>query len=172
MILHITIKAIKNFRSELNSLFNELKVSNGSSLIEDVIIPFQKMYLQKEKSVLDVVIGGSLNNQVIQLNKVKLSDVNFEFEKNFFDKININQLIVGNNNENNEKEKFFKLKMLLDPALYDSLISYTDKLFQRCYEIPLEEDISKTVKLLVTEYLDHINNYFTGRLLNYHTLHI
>ena len=90
-----------------------------------------------------------------------MTEANFEFEKGFFDKINLNQFISKSNSETNERENFFKLTMLLEPALYDSIVSYTSKMFERWNEIPLDDDNFNVIKALSNNYIDKIGGYFS-----------
>lgn len=71
-------------------------------------------------------IGSIFKVQIAQLQKVKMSEVTFDLEKNFFQKINVIQQIAKSP-ESSENEKFFKLKMIVDPILYQAVVDYCRK---------------------------------------------
>ena len=163
-VLYLTIRTFKKFKEDLNRQIDELKIEgeiNAESLIDEIFLPFRKMYLQKEQSVIKSWIEVDLENKSKQLKKYKMTEANFEFEKGFFDKINLNQFISKSSSESNERENFFKLTMLLEPALYDSIVAYTSKMFERWNEVPLEEDKFNVIKALTNNYIDKIGGYFS-----------
>jgi hypothetical protein len=161
MVLNLTVKQFEKFKQELTTLISDFKIGNETSIeniLNEIMLSFRKMYLQKEQSLLKLKIGTEFEDKSRQLQKIKMEDVYFEFEKNFFDKIN---LISKNSQETTDKDNFFKLTMLLQESLYEKVTNYAEGMFERSLSIPLEQDVTQVAKVLSLEYIDQLNSFFT-----------
>lgn len=110
-VLHLTVNEFKTFKTDVSVLISELKIGNettAENILEEIFLPFRKMYLQKEQSVMSKSVGSVLEAKAKPIQKIKMKDVNFEIERNFFDKINP---IAKHGSDATEKDNFFKLTM-------------------------------------------------------------
>jgi len=161
MVLSLTVKTFEDFKSKLIGLIGRLKIGNETSIeniLDEMILPFRKMYLQKEQSVLKNKVTSILDDKTKQLEKVQMKDVQFEFERNFLNKLNP---ISKGSSDSSDKDNFFKATMILEPALYEVITNYATTMFDRWLYIPIEQDVNIAVETLSLDYLEKLNGFFS-----------
>ncbi|CAI2386237.1 unnamed protein product [Moneuplotes crassus] len=165
-ILYTAIISFKNFKQKILLVTKQLKIGNETSIeniLEEIFIPFRKMYLTKEQAVLRNNVGEKLQEKITEIQKIKMPEIILEHERNFFDKINI--VGKGLGGQADKDNFFFKLAMVVHTSALmleddNGGTNHSLGISERVLDIPLEEDLEKTVKTIVNLYFELINNYF------------